>query len=243
MQEQRYLRTKDLAAAVGISVQQVRNDEASGLLPPVERSASGYRRYTERHLAALKTGRLLIAGCGLQRAQQIMQALHQHQLDTALALIDARHAELHQTRQQLDETLAALSVLAAQPPPRQRRAQRLRVGQAARRAGVEVSALHFWEAQGLLQPVRDQRSNYRLYDEPQLRRLHIIVLLRQASYDIPAIRATLSALDAGQPEHAVAAIEQRRRDLASTSWKCVAATAALHAYVIEHLPAERTTQP
>jgi hypothetical protein len=38
-----------------MSVQQVRNYEAFSLLPPVSRSKSGYRLYTQQHLAALKT--------------------------------------------------------------------------------------------------------------------------------------------------------------------------------------------
>ena len=158
-----YLRTKDLAEAVQISVQQVRNYEASGFLPTVERSPSGYRRYTQQHLVALTTSRQLIAGYGWQRAQQIMRAVHRDRLADALALIDARHAELAETRLQLDQTLAALGVLAAQLPAATppRLAQHLRVGAAARLVGVRVSALRFWEQQGLLQPGRDASSKYR----------------------------------------------------------------------------------
>jgi len=140
-----YLRTKDLAQAVQISVQQVRNYEASGLIPPVERSTSGYRRYTRQHLAALKTARSLIAGYGGRRAQQMMQAVHQGRLPDALALVDQRHAELARTRLQLEQTLAALSILAAQLPveTHPRFSKRLRVGAAARLVGVRVSALRF----------------------------------------------------------------------------------------------------
>lgn len=175
-----YLRTKDLAQAVHISVQQVRNYKASGFIPVVERSPSGYRRYTQRHLVALKTARQLIGGYGRQRAQQIMQAVHQGRLSDALALIDERHAELARTRLQLEQTRAALSLLAAQLPPEMqpRSSQRLRVGAAARLVGVRVSALRFWEQQGLLQPIRESGSKYRLYDEQQLRRLRIVALLR-----------------------------------------------------------------
>ena len=49
-----YLRTRDLALAGHISVQQVRNYEANGLIPLAQRSPSGYRLYTQQHLAALK---------------------------------------------------------------------------------------------------------------------------------------------------------------------------------------------
>lgn len=230
-----YLRTQDLARAVQISVQQVRNYEAHGFIPTVERSPSGYRRYTRRHLEALKTSRQLIAGYGVQRAQQIMQAVHQGRLAHALALIDERHADLAATRAQLEQTLAALRMLAAQLPasPHSRYAQRLRVGAAARLVGVRVSSLRFWEQQGLLQPIRDQDSRYRIYDERQLRRLRIVVLLRQANYDFDAIRTTLDELEAGRPQRAVAAIEQRGSQLAALSWRCVEAMAALHAYIGE----------
>jgi DNA-binding transcriptional MerR regulator len=232
-----YLRTKDLAQAVQISVQQVRNYEASGLIPPVERSPSGYRRYTRQHLAALKTARSLIGGYGGRRAQQMMQAVHKGRLADALALIDQRHAELAGTRLQLKQTQAALSVLAAQLPSerRVRASERLRVGAAARLVGVTVSTLHFWEHQGLLQPIRESSSSYRLYDERQLRRLRIVALLRQAHHDFAAIRTTLDELEAGQPQRAVAAVEQRRSEVARMSWRCLEAMAAFHGYISEFL--------
>lgn len=230
-----YLRTADLARAVGVSVQQVRNYEASGLIPAVERSPSGYRRYTRRHLVALKTSRQLIMGYGVQWAPQIMQAVHEGRLAHALALIDERHAELAATRAQLEQTLAALRVLAAQLPSatHARSAQCLHVGAAARLVGVRVSSLRFWEQQGLLQPIREKSSRYRLYDERQLRRLRIVALLRQANYDFAAIRTTLNELEAGRPQRAVAAVEQRSSRLADLSWRCVEAMAGLYAYIGE----------
>lgn len=232
-----YLRTIDLARAVGISVQQVRDYEAGGIMPAVERSPSGYRRYTRQHLAALTTTRLLIGGYGWPRAQQIMRAVHGGSLTDALALIDARHAELDRTRGQLGQTLAALGLLVAQlaPMTNPRLSRRLRVGAAARLVGVRVSALRFWEGLGLLQPSREGGSNYRLYDERQLRRLRIVALLRQAHYDFGAIRTAITELEAGEPQRAIAAVERRRGELAGLSWRCVQALAALHAYAREYL--------
>jgi DNA-binding transcriptional MerR regulator len=238
-----YLRTKDLAQAVHVSVQQVRNYEANGFIPVVERSPSGYRLYTEQHLVALKTVRHLIDGYGWQRAQQIMRAAHGGRLSEALALIDEHHAGLDRTRLQLEQTLAALNVLAAQLPSEAhpRLSQRLRVGAAARLAGVRVSALRFWEQQGLLKPIREKGSKYRLYDEKQLRRLRIVALLRQANYDFAAIRTTLDELEAGQPQRAVAAVEQRRSEVASTSWRCLRAMASFYGYASEFLEGKETT--
>ena len=230
-----FFRTNDLAQAVRVSVQQVRNLEAAGFLPRVERSPTGYRRYTRRHLAALETTTRLIAGYGWQRAQRIMQAIHRGALADALALIDERHAELAGARQQLAQTLAALSVLAAQSPletrPLVSTPEYLYVGAAARLVGVRVSALRHWEGQGVLRPTREPGSRYRRYDGRQLRRLRVVALLRQANYDFAAIHTVLDELERGRPERAIAAVERRRAALTEESRRCLAAIAALHAYL------------
>lgn len=230
-----YLRTIDLAQEGHISVQQVRNYEASGLIPPAERSTSGYRLYTQQHLVALKTARNLVRGYGWQRTPAIMQALHRGDLSTALALIDTHHAELASKRLQIEQTLAALRALATQSASLQstRRPELLRVGEAAKRAGVRVSALHFWEQQGLLHPYREKSSRYRLYDEQQMRRLRVVVLLREAGYDFKVIQPVLDELAAGQPEKAISAVERRREDLTHASWLCIEALALFQGYVSE----------
>jgi DNA-binding transcriptional MerR regulator len=238
MMDRPYLRTIDLAQAVHISVQQVRNYETAGFIPRAERSPAGYRRYTEKHLVALKTARSLVAGYGWRRARAAMHAVHAGQLSAALALLDERHAELAGARYQIEQTLGTLSMLAAQPaalangrPAHPRLAQPLHVGEAARLVGVRVSALHFWEQQGLLQPTRDKNNRYRQYDEQEMRRLRVVVLLRNAGYDFEAIRTALDELTAGRPERAIAAAEHRRAELARMTWTSISALASFHAYV------------
>src|SRR5438093_13722999 len=119
-----------------------------------------------------------------------MRLVHQGNLAGALARVDAVHADLHRQRLQLQETLDALHAYtnglpaaATTPTPPRRLARRpadlLRVGEVARQAGVRPSAVRFWEEQGLLQPVRDLESGYRLYDAAQALRLRVVTLLRQ----------------------------------------------------------------
>ena len=230
-----YLRTHDLALAGHISVQQVRNYEANGLIPQAQRSPSGYRLYTQQHLAALKAVKSMVRGYGWPRTSAIMQALHRGDLSAALATIDERHAELALKRLQVEQTLFALRTLAAQSDSLQssHHSQRVRVGEAAKQVGVHVSALHFWEQQGLLHPVREQHSRYRLYDEHQMRRLRVVVLLREAGYDFKVILSVLDELAAGRPEQAIVAVEKRREELTRTSWVCIDALASLQRYVRE----------
>ncbi len=234
-----YLRTHDLALAGHISVQQVRNYEANGLIPKAQRSPSGYRLYTQHHLAALKTVQSMVRGYGWPRTSAIMQALHRGDLSAALATIDERHAEQARKRLQVEQTLFALRTLAAQSDSLQssHHSQRVRVGEAAKQVGVRVSALHFWEQQGLLHPVREQHnSRYRLYDEQQMRRLRVVALLRDAGYPFNVIQSVLDELAAGQPEKAIVAVEKRRGELTRISWACIEALTFFRHYVSEFGP-------
>ena len=230
-----YLRTHDLAQAGHISVQQVRNYEASGLIPKAQRSPKGYRLYTQQHLAALKTVKSLVPGYGWPRTSAIMQALNCGDLPTALAIIDECHAELARKRLQMEQTLSALRLFAAgsSSQPRSLPPQQIRVGDAAKQVGVRVSALHFWEQQGLLHPVREPYSRYRLYDEHQMRHLRVVALLREASYPFNVIQSVLGELAAGRPEKAIVAVEKRREELTRTSWACIEALTGFHRYVSE----------
>ncbi len=239
------LRTRELAMAGDISVQQVRNYEAHGLLPQASRSPSGYRLYTQQHVAALHTVRSLVRGYGWPRTSAIMRALHRGDLAAALAIIDERHAEQAHKRLQVEQTLVALRTLAAQPEALHgsQWSHPIRVGQAAKQVGVRVSAVHFWEQQGLLHPLREPQSRYRLYDEHQMRRLRLVALLRDAGYSFNVIQSVLDEVAAGRPEKAIVAVEKRREELTGSSWSCIEALAPFCHYVSEFGPQPGNASP
>jgi DNA-binding transcriptional MerR regulator len=237
----KFLRPVDLARAVGLSTQTIRSYEEVGLLPPSERSAQGYRRYSQHHLHALRVACGTIAAFGWENARHIMQAIHQDMLPQALAVIDARHAAIHRSRCEIEETLRILRATSETIQPLTQKDQRsrprtsLQISEAAQTAHVRTSAVRFWEEQGLLHPVRDRDNGYRLYNAEQVRNIQIIALLRKAGYGFPAIRTVLTELAAGTPEQALAAAEQRLKELTEMSHRCMEATAALWVY-ITHQP-------
>jgi DNA-binding transcriptional MerR regulator len=228
------MRPIDLARAVGLSAQSVRKYEHWGFMPRAGRSASGYRCYEAVHLHALRAARALIAGYGWQPAREIMRRVHQSDVAGALARVDACHAELHEKRRQVEETLGALETASQAVPqpllPRPWRS-RLYAGEAARRVGVRVSAVRFWEQQGLLQPQRDPETRYRLYGEEQFRRLQAVALLREAGYGFEAIRTVLAELAEGRPEPALSAIRRRQAELTEATYRSIAGSGALWGYL------------
>jgi DNA-binding transcriptional MerR regulator len=226
-----FLRTAELARAAGISVQQVRNYEAWGILPAATRSASGYRQYTQRHLHALRTARTLMAGYGWEPARQLMAALHKGDEATVFAAVDARHAELDSQRRRAEQTLRALRDVSGGRADHEELCDDIPIGAAARQLGVRPSALRYWEGLGLVAPLRDKTSGYRRYNEEQLRQLEALMLMRHNGYAAPVIALVLAELAAGRPEQAITAAEQRLRDLHEASRRCAQATAALWQYI------------
>jgi DNA-binding transcriptional MerR regulator len=232
----------DLARAVGVSPQTIRVYERVGFLPPAERTPTGQRRFGPRHMQAVQAARAMIAGYGWDRALEIMRAAHQGDMADMLTRVDALHADLARRREALDEVLVALRTLHRMegeqevPAPARCGQSALTVGEAARQVGVRPSAIRFWETQGLLQPERDRCSRYRRYRPEQLRRLQMIVLLRNGGYGFEAIHSVLAELSAGKPEQALAALKGRREELTAASQRCMAATAALWGYLQDWPP-------
>lgn len=79
--------------------------------------------------------------------------------------------------------------------PRRARPNDLSVGEMAKRAGVAVSTLHFYEAEGLIQSWRTP-ANHRRYDRRELRRVAVIRVAQQLGIPLKEVGAALSVLPA-----------------------------------------------
>ena len=73
------------------------------------------------------------------------------------------------------------------------RDRELTVGQVAARAGVAVSALHFWEARGLIRSRRTS-GNQRRYTRDTLRRIAFIRVAQRVGIPLATIRQALGSL-------------------------------------------------
>ncbi|WP_030681812.1 MerR family transcriptional regulator [Streptomyces sp. NRRL B-1347] len=237
MTSERALRPIDLARLAGVSTQLIRDYADAGVLPPTERTPSGYRRFHPVHARALLTYRALARGFGAETARGIMRAVHAADVPAALALVDAAHAELHARREALRATAEALAAVADEPlaggsEPRTR--SPLTVSEAAAQVGVRPSALRVWESAGLLAPARERGTRYRRYGAADLRDARMISLLRQARYPLAQIRPVLEDLrETGGSEALRAALDRRTRDLTRTSRATLEGASRLHAYVTD----------
>lgn len=71
----------------------------------------------------------------------------------------------------------------------------IKVGELARRSGVSVRALHYYDQIGLLSPRRHGDGEHRLYRAKDVARLHQIVSLRQLGLPLETIRECLAGTE------------------------------------------------
>ncbi|MFD4395040.1 TioE family transcriptional regulator [Kitasatospora sp. NPDC058478] len=215
------MRPSDLARGHGLSAQAVRNYERDGFLPPAERTATGYRIYTEVHAAALDAYRSLVAAYGHATGGRIMTALHRGGLDDALTAIDRGHGQLLRDRDTLDAVRKAVHHLAARPDAARDVAARpdaardlaardiaadlaagpsaapavdgavLSIGELAHRLGLTPATVRNWEGAGILAPARDQATGHRVFRADDIRDAELAHLLRRGGYPLDHIATVL----------------------------------------------------
>ncbi|MFC4293164.1 redox-sensitive transcriptional activator SoxR [Sphingorhabdus arenilitoris] len=78
-----------------------------------------------------------------------------------------------------------------------RSTDRLSIGELSLRTGISVSAIRFYEAKGLIEPMRSA-GNQRLFFRSDIRRLSFILIAQHIGLKINKIREELSGLPSGR---------------------------------------------
>ncbi|MEU5261739.1 TioE family transcriptional regulator [Amycolatopsis sp. NPDC021455] len=225
------MRPADLAREHGISTQAVRNYERDGFLPPAERTASGYRVYTETHASALRAFLALVTAYGHATAGGIMNAVHDDDLDRALTLVDRGHAQLSRDRETLNTVRTAIGHLTTGPAP-ERAATDWSIGELAHRLGVTAATVRAWERAGILMPGRDRTTGYRVFRAADVRDAELAHLLRRGGYPLGQIATVVEQVrTAGGTESLVQALETWQRRLTERGLAMLDAAARLGEYV------------
>lgn len=239
----KYLRTSELARAVGIHPNTVRRYEEWGLLPPVERSPTGYRRFTQKHLDCLRLARRIYApeypGRALRRSgTEIIQSAVADDWGGALEKA-YQHLALVKAEQARADAAAALLERWAQGMAADATPQPLSIGAAAKHLGVSVDILRNWERNGLIRVPRQPENGYRLYGPKEIGRLRVIRMLAQAGYSLMAILRMLLQLDQGQTTELRHSLDTPRPDedvyAASDRWLSTLGTEEIRAGTVIEL--------
>ncbi|WP_246062427.1 MerR family transcriptional regulator [Haloactinospora alba] len=231
------MRTVDVARGAGYSVQQVRNLERDGVLPPAARTASGYRTYGRIHLCSALAYRNLAAGTGPVEAKRILRAVHECPRPEALSLLDAAHARLHRERERLRHAREAIAAISTEPLDDVRPSDAMSVSELAAALGVRPSTLRHWDAEGLVVPDRVSARGTRRYSPAQVQDARIVHQLRGAGYRIGPLRALVPHLPRAHRSETVAdALAQREASITARSQALLDSAAEISTVVSLALP-------
>ena len=199
--KRRYLRTSDLAKAVGVHVNTVRLYEEWGFLQPVPRSPTGYRLFTQAHLEQMRLARMAMHGPwpGSNIRQSALALVRKSASgDLGGALEQAyQHLALVQAERARAEAAAGLLERWARGATTDTTTRPLYIGEAAERLDVTADQLRNWERNGLIEVPRDPHNGYRLYGATEVGRLRVIRMLLRAGYSMMAVLRMLLQLDRG----------------------------------------------
>lgn len=209
------LRTAEVARESGYSVQQVRDLERLGVIPPAARSSNGYRSYAPLHVHALRAYRGLAGAVGPVVARQLLAELRTGTITEAASAINEVHVRLAREREEALLARQALRAIQAEAdtPEFEQDAERdsdaMTITELSRALGVRPSTLRFWEQEGLVTPERVTSLQARRYDVSAIRTARIIAALRSTGYGIPAVREIVGSL------HRLDGAEEAQRVLAA----------------------------
>jgi DNA-binding transcriptional MerR regulator len=182
------------------------------------------------HAYALRAYIALIPAHGYGTSGEIMHAVNDGDLDTALRAIDSSHAQLLRDRETLDAVGAAVGILAK--PATSRPEHPLLIGALAHRIGVTSATLRKWERVGILTPQRDPTTHHRLYRADDVRDADLAHLLRRGGYLLDHIATVVQQVrSAGGPEPLAGSLQNWRQRLASRGRAMLIATVRLADYL------------
>ncbi|SFB54596.1 DNA-binding transcriptional regulator, MerR family [Amycolatopsis marina] len=214
-----------------MSAQAIRNYDDAGVLPPTERSETGYRRYTPLHAQALRTFLALRLGHGHQQAVEIMRATNRGDTESAYRLIDAAHVALLTERDTRAKSASTLGNLSTTTPTTVNGGP-LTVGELARRLGVHPATLRTWEAEGILRPERNPVTGYREYGPDCVRDAEITRQLRRGGYLLRKVAQFIESLHAAGGADALSDfLDSWQGRLTTRSRNLLAGAAQLDAYL------------
>ena len=195
-------RTSDLAREVGIHPNTVRRYGDWGLIPPVERSPSGYRLFTQRHLDCLRLARMIYSAPYPGRGFRALgtEIIQRAVVDDWQGALEKAHEYLVAIQAELKQANTAADVLEhwAQNMTDDPNEEPLAIGEVSKLLGISLDIIRNAERNGLLKVPRNSYNNYRLFGKKEIERLRIIRMLTKAGYSHMAILRMFLELDAGR---------------------------------------------
>ncbi|WP_299091639.1 MerR family DNA-binding transcriptional regulator [uncultured Metabacillus sp.] len=174
------IRPIDIAEKLKISTSSLRSYEERGIVPKPERSSTGYRIYTEEHVAYFECIVAMSPGFGMDITSAVLKKLQRKELDAALWIINKAQVVNYEDKMIIERVNKYLENLTNEPT--------MTTGELSLQTNIPASTLRYWEKEGYITSKRGELNNYRLFDLFQLIKVLLMKITQNAVYSNEVIQ-------------------------------------------------------
>ncbi len=173
----------DIARKLNISTTTLRIYEDMGIIPPVKRTDSGYRIFTQIHLDYFICIRKMVKGYSLEFTGDLLKEHMKGNTDIALWMITKSQADLYAEKVRLERVgLNLIKNLGNKSDCIKKDKNNLMtIKEISKVTDVSTTTIRYWETIGLISSIRGDGSNYRLFNEEQIK---IILIIHALKYSL-----------------------------------------------------------
>ncbi|WP_066231568.1 MerR family DNA-binding transcriptional regulator [Metabacillus fastidiosus] len=183
------IRPIDIAKKLNISTSSLRSYEERGIVPKPERSSTGYRIYTEEHVAYFECIVAMSSGFGMDITSAVLKKLQRKELDAALWIINNAQVANYEDKIIIERVNKHLENMTHE--------HSMTTGELSLQTNIPPSTLRYWEKEGFITSKREELNNYRLFDTFQLIKVLLMKITQNAvySYEVIQIKKEIKELN------------------------------------------------
>lgn len=193
------IRPIDIARKLNISTSSLRHYERWGMIPKVERSATGYRIYTDEHVAYFECIRAMADGFGILLITEVLKKVMDKDVDSAFWLVNEAQASLHNEKLISEKTMQSIMEAGAPLSTSNDNRDYLTINEISKETRIPISTIRHWEKVGLITIPRNKENKYRLFNKNHICEILVIHALKTSmysyTYSLDGIKDILKGLD------------------------------------------------
>ncbi|KKI93696.1 hypothetical protein WQ54_02900 [Bacillus sp. SA1-12] len=178
------MRPIDIAKRLKVSTGTLRSYERRGIVPATKRLDTGYRIYTEEHVAYFECIVAMSPGFGMDITSAVLKKLQQKKLDSALWIINETQAANYQEKELAANILKDLNNI-VDPPSMENK--QMTIGEVANKANIAASTIRYWEKEGYVISMRGD-NKYRYFNSYQFIKILLMKLLENTVYSQESVQ-------------------------------------------------------
>ena len=170
----------DIARKLNISTSTLRVYEDMEIIPPVKRTESGYRVFTQVHIDYFTCIRTMIKGYSLAFTGDLLKEYMKGNKDKALWMITKSQADLYNEKIRLERVGINLleNLNDKSKNLKEDKNKLMTINEISKITDVKITTIRHWANIGLIKSARGEESNYRLFKEDQIKEILIIHALK-----------------------------------------------------------------